>query len=113
MADDTRRVYEALRRALLAATRKRGERPNLVPGPDGNTEPAWVGYERHVMRTEVNTEMVHLRRAVSLRDLATEEAIMRVEREAEGHVDYVDKFAYGCAEIVTGYRDPQTGALRG
>jgi hypothetical protein len=113
VADDTRRVYEALRVTLLVATKERNQRPNLVPGPDGNTEPAWVGYERGVMQAEVNSHIVHLHRAVALRDRATKEAIMRVEREAEGHVDYVDKFAYGCAEIVTGHRDPQTGAPRG
>jgi hypothetical protein len=106
------RSRDALREVLLAASKERGKRPELTASPAGGTECAWTAYERSAMLAEVNSQIVHLRRAVLHREMATPEAIARAEREAEGHIDYVDKWSLYCAEIVAGYRDPQTGAQR-
>ena len=78
---------------LAAAQAERGQRPNLVDGPDG-PECAWATYERTRMHEKVN----EIRAERGLQPVPVED-ILRVERQAVGHSDYSRKFAFYCAEL--------------
>jgi hypothetical protein len=87
-------------RALLAtAQEERAARPDIVT-VDGETECAWVFYERTTMHDEVN----RVRAETGLTPLPIA-AVARVERMAAGHVDYTLKYAFYCAELAQGYGD--------
>lgn len=84
-------VYQDLR---LALARAQDERPNRQQfTQDGELE--WVAYERNVMVDRVN--LLRSRRALPPVDSAT---VRRKESLAEGHIDYSQKFAIGCADLV-------------
>lgn len=79
---------------LNKATLERSKRPDMVILDRGAGEFGWVLYERDVMRDEVN----RLRQAKGL-DPVDDPAIIRVEMQASGHIDYVLKYAIGCADL--------------
>jgi hypothetical protein len=89
-------LRDRFRSALINASTERSQRPDLVDGDDGVPELEWVRYERQVMWAEVNRCRAELN--LPLADLAE---IRRVEQQAEGHSDYVAKFAWGCVELAT------------
>ena len=91
---ECRRIAGELRAVLNLAATHRDERQFTVNGPDG-PELGWIAYERYQIRAVVDAER-------AARDLppARLDAIVRVERLATGHSDYVAKFAWGCAELV-------------
>lgn len=57
-------------------------------------ELGWVLHERHVMLDTTN----RLRASRGLLPV-DEDAILRIETSASGHIDYALKFAIGCAEL--------------
>jgi hypothetical protein len=83
---------------FLAAAEERVHRPEFIDSPDG-PEMAWVIYERTQMLNAVNAE----RAARDLPPVPAEDVI-RAERQACGHCDYVKKYAIGCADLVVGAR---------
>ena len=86
-----RTLIDTLKAALAQAITERPQRRDFVNG-----ELAWITYEREVMHQETNRQRAKRGRGpVSLAD------IRRVESTSEGHIDYVSKFAIGCAELVT------------
>lgn len=89
------REHKALLLAEIAT--ERDTRQFTVRGPEGKPELGWVTYERNVMRDAVNAE----RASAGLPPAGLAE-ILRIERSAIGHCDYVDKFALGCAFLVEG-----------
>jgi len=98
-----RELAGRLRHVLLAAAEERHLRGGWVPGAGGK-ELGWVVYERGQMLTAVNAE----RQARDLPPVPVED-VMRVERRAEGHSDYVAQFAFGCAELVLRARESKDG----
>ena len=82
---------------LNEATTEREDRRDFVTLDDGTAEFGWVLYERAVMRDEVN----RLRQAKGL-DPVDDYVLLRVESQASGHIDYVLKYAIGCADLVLG-----------
>lgn len=82
---------------LNEATVERPKRNDFVPLEGGSAEIGWVLYERAVMRDEVN-------RIREERDLSpvSDEDLIRVEGQASGHIDYVSKYAIGCADLALG-----------
>jgi hypothetical protein len=78
---------------LIAAQTERGQRPDLVDGPDG-PECAWAAFERSQMHQAVN----EIRAAHGMQPVHLDDVIM-AERQAAGHCDYTRKFAFYCAEI--------------
>ena len=84
------------RRVLSAAMREREDRPQMADFGQGY-EPRWASYERTVMHVEVNRA-----RAEQGRDGVPLAAVLRVEQQACGHIDYFEKFAFYCAELVLG-----------
>jgi hypothetical protein len=88
----------ALRDRMLhtfeAAAKLRDRRPEIVDD-HGRPEPAWVLYERAQMLVTIN----QARREQGKAPLA-DDTVMRAERLACGHVDYAEKYALYCAEIV-------------
>ena len=78
-------LHHKLETALIQEARRRNKNPN------------WIETERQVMLKIVNEE-----RRKRRRPLLTLEDIERVERTAEGHVDYAHKFALYCAELAEG-----------
>lgn len=93
-----RGLINHFREVLLSAAEHRRERDDFVDSdadPHGQ-ELGWVVYERQQMLDAVNAELE--RRGIT--PLVLPETIMRVERQAQGHSDYVAKWAIGCADIV-------------
>ncbi|MFG2540695.1 hypothetical protein ACGFU4_36195 [Streptomyces sp. NPDC048511] len=90
-----RESTDALLAALTAAQEQRGQRPNLVGGPDG-PECEWAAFERATMHKTVNAA-----RSENGLPPAPIEAIINAELQAVGHSDYSRKFAYLCAELVS------------
>ncbi|WP_329212301.1 hypothetical protein [Streptomyces sp. NBC_01708] len=90
-----REPTDALLAALSAAQEQRGQRPNLVDGPDG-PECEWAAFERATMHKAVNAA-----RSENGLSPAPIEAIINAELQAVGHSDYSRKFAYFCAELVS------------
>ncbi|OZB79884.1 hypothetical protein [Microbacterium sp. 13-71-7] len=87
-----RRDFEELRSVFSAAAEHRSEREHF----DAATgELGWVLYERDVMHDAVNRLRARLGRGP-----VTEDDVLRVERSASGHIDYAQKFALGCADLV-------------
>jgi hypothetical protein len=84
---------DCLRATLTSAQQEREQRPDLVDGPDG-PERAWATYERTRMHEKVN----ELRAERGLPPVPLTD-IVRVERQAVGHTDYILKFAFYCAEL--------------
>ncbi|MFE7485425.1 hypothetical protein [Streptomyces sp. NPDC057552] len=84
---------DSLLAALTRAQEQRGQRPELVDGPDG-PECEWAAFERTTMHQGVND----IRAERDLPHISLEE-IVRVERLAVGHSDYSRKFAFYCAEL--------------
>lgn len=84
---------DVLRATLSAAQAERGQRPDLVDGPDG-PECGWAAFERARMHDTVNA----IRAERGLPAVPVED-IVRVERHAVGHSDYSLKFALYCAEL--------------
>ncbi|MGW5123287.1 hypothetical protein ACWEQ7_04330 [Streptomyces sp. NPDC004069] len=84
---------DVLRAALARAQDERGERPDLVDGPDG-PECEWTAYERACMHEKVN----EIRAERGLPAVPVED-IIHVEQLAVGHSDYSRKFAFYCAEL--------------
>lgn len=80
---------------LNEATKERKDRRDFVTLDGGTAEFGWVLYERDVMRDEVN----RLRQARGLNPV-DDFTIIRVEMQASGHIDYVLKYAIGCADLV-------------
>ena len=90
--DTFRAVIGDMLRVLSAAQEERHLRQAWVDGELG-----WVLYEREVMLAEVN----RLRAQRGL-DRIHMDRLRRVERMAEGHIDYSEKFALYCAELALG-----------
>ncbi|MGW2010826.1 hypothetical protein [Streptomyces nigrescens] len=88
-----RATTDVLRSTLARAQEERGQRPDLVDGPDG-PECEWAAYERARMHETVNAI-----RAERLLPAAPVEDIIRAEQLAVGHSDYSRKFAFYCAEL--------------
>jgi len=89
-------TFEKLKAILVREQGFRKDRKEWVKDEmTGHTTLAWVIYERAAMCNAVN-ELRHVagKAPVSMRD------VYRKELQAEGHVDYTQKFAYGCAELV-------------
>lgn len=99
-SDERRALMHQFEEVLLTAAEHRRDRDDLVTRPDGVPECGWVAYERDQMRAAVQAERAR-------RDLppAPEADIMRAERMATGHCDYVKKFALYCAELAMGFTD--------
>lgn len=76
--------------ALSTATAERHLRSGWV---DGDLE--WVHHERSVMHDKTNAIL-----ARAGMPPASEEQIRSAESRAMGHVDYVQKFAMGCTDII-------------
>ncbi len=55
---------------------------------------AWIRAERHVVLHIVNDI-----RAAAGKDLVTENDVLKIERLAQGHIDYAWKYAYGAEEL--------------
>jgi hypothetical protein len=85
-------IREDLLRTLERAASQRKLRVDLVDG-----EPGWVGHERRVMHAAVNRWRCRL----ALPPVPLVE-VERVERSAEGHIDYGSKFALYCADLAIG-----------
>jgi hypothetical protein len=79
-----------LKAVLTAATRVRHLREEFVAGELG-----WVRHERNIMHDATNAI-----RARYGRPPVTREQIEAVESRAGGHIDYVSKYAIGCADLV-------------
>lgn len=98
MASDGTRERLALRDhflthlRLLAAERPR--RPNLVDTRFG-PELEWMGWEREQMAAEVNKQ-----RAERGLPPIPSHKVDYAEQWASGHIDYAEKFALNCAELV-------------
>lgn len=92
---------DTMRHVLTEAAKHRDQRETVVgEGPDA--ELGWVLYEREQMTSAVNFARTH-RGLPAL----TVDDVRRVEREAEGHADYASKFAFYCAELALGIREPR------
>lgn len=89
-------IRAKLLKVLSAAAKERSKRQNWIR-TGTRTEIGWVIYEREQMYFAVNQER-------STRGLppVTMKDIERVEQTATGHVDYAEKFALYCAELVLG-----------
>lgn len=85
------------RAALVTAQEERADRPDVITIANGESELAWVFYERAVIHREVNW----VRTAAGLPEIPIE-AVKRVEQSACGHVDYTAKYAFYCAELALG-----------
>ncbi len=84
-------------KVLRDASRQRGKRGDFVPDGPGATVPGWVLFERDAMRAAVDAE-----RAARGLPPVEPDRIIRVERLACGHVDYMEKYALYCAEMALG-----------
>lgn len=82
-------------RVLVDAAPARRQRDEFVTLGDGRHELGWVLHERELMVAAVNSA-----RAERGADVIDRGLVERVERQAEGHTDYAEKFALGCAELV-------------
>ena len=89
-----RELCALFRETLLLAAGERADRDEFTA--DGR-ELGWVVHEREVMHQAVNRE----RGERGLPPVSLE-ALMTVERRAQGHSDYVAQFALGCAGLVLG-----------
>ncbi|MER6605986.1 hypothetical protein ABT282_08720 [Streptomyces sp. NPDC000927] len=90
---DLKSVTEYLYTTLVTAQKDRGERDDLIDGPNG-LEFAWAAYERTCMHEAVNTL-----RAEHGAPPVPPEAVIRAELMAYGHYGYTREFAFRCAEI--------------
>lgn len=90
-----RDLIDHFKDVLNEATTERSKRPDMVVLEGGTGEFGWVLYERAVMRDEVN----RLRQEKGL-DPVDDDTLLRVEGQASGHIDYVFKYAIGCADLV-------------
>jgi hypothetical protein len=88
-ADGWRAVFEDLRATLVAEQERRGQRQGWV---DGELE--WVLAERAAMTQRVN----RIRARYGLGPVAAS-AVQAVEQRAAGHIDYIAKYAIGCADL--------------
>lgn len=95
MGRTLRETTNQLVTVLTTAAAERDRRPDLIQGPDGRAEPAWVAYERAEMRAAVD----RLRADAGKAPVQTA-SFERAESGACGHIDYVTKFALGCADLV-------------
>ena len=93
---------DRFRAVLAAAQEQRGQRPDVITLPDGDREFEWVLFERQKMFAEVN--QVRAEQGLPLVEMGSVE---RVERQACGHVDYSQKFAFYCSELALGVKDPR------
>lgn len=84
------------RAALVAAQAERSQRDEFVT-VNGEFGCAWVFHERGIMHDAVN----EVRAAARLAALPIE-AVVMVEQQACGHVDYTAKYAFCCAELALG-----------
>jgi hypothetical protein len=90
MSDPWQKDLRELRDVLTAATKVRHLRPNYI---DGDLE--WVSYERSVMHDATNAIRARYRKPPVGGD-----EILSAETRACGHIDYVQKYAIGCADLV-------------
>lgn len=86
-------AFHDLRDALIRAQDERPHLQGIVR--DGELE--WIAYERAVMTDRVN--MLRSRRGLGP---VSSDVVRRAEDRAVGHVDYTQKFAIGCADLVIG-----------
>jgi len=84
------RLRDLFRVTLITAQKERDRRQEIFGG-----ELAWVIYERETMLNAVNRA-----RAAYGKQPLPPAAVERVEGLATGHVDYTDKFALYCTELV-------------
>lgn len=91
MSETFRRDLHELRGALLNAAAVRDLRDHF---DTASGELGWVLHERHVMLDTTN----RLRASRGILPV-DEDAVLRIETSASGHIDYVLKFAIGCAEL--------------
>jgi hypothetical protein len=84
------RTFEEIKNALVAAQKERDVRRNLVDG-----QPAWIYHERARA-----CDVVNQIRARMGKDPVATPLVVRAEMRAAGHVDYTQKFALGCADLV-------------
>ena len=86
------RLQKIFQQVLLDESQHRNSRSTFIEG-----EIEWIVKEREAMFKTLLAERAKLGKGPV--PLA---ALMQVERLATGHVDYADKFALGCAELVLG-----------
>lgn len=89
-------IRDRIRDALRHAFKERSQRENLVKTEDGS-EFGFVLFERETVHRAVNKE-----RGTRNLPPVTVLEVRRVERLAEGHFDYADKFSRYCAELAIG-----------
>jgi hypothetical protein len=88
-------LRDQFRAVLIEATRQRDQRRAIINTAWG-PEIEWTCYEREQMRQAVNTILSSRGKlAVGV------DVIRRIDMSASGHVDWLDKFALRCAELVT------------
>lgn len=89
---------------LTGAAKHRRERETLVEDAGEGSAPGWLVFERETMHEAVNAwRAEHNLPPVDI------SSIVRVERQASGHVDYAVKFSLYCAEIAEGLLPERTG----
>lgn len=91
MSETFRRDLHELKGALLDAAAERDQRDHF---DIATGELGWVLHERNVMLDATN----RLRASRGLLPV-DEGSILPIETRATGHIDYVQKFAIGCAEL--------------
>lgn len=92
MASDHRKAFFKLKDTLQTATGERSKRRDF---DTESGELGWVIFERQQMHSAVNK----LRAKAGLAPVPIER-IERAEMSASGHIDYVEKFALRCADLV-------------
>lgn len=91
VSETFRQDLHELKVVLLNAAAARNQRDHF---DTATGELGWVIHERHVMLDATN----RLRASRGLLPI-DEDAILRIETSASGHIDYVLKFAIGCAKL--------------
>lgn len=84
------RTVEEIRTVLIEAYQHRDERRDLVDG-----RPGWIRWEQ-----EQATDVVNQIRARRGSYPVAFPLVERAEERAAGHINYTQKFAIGCADLV-------------
>lgn len=84
------RTFEEIKAVIVEAQQHRVERRDLVDGI-----PEWILFEREQAMDAVNRLRARLGKGPTVMPM-----VERAESRAAGHVDYTQKFALGCADLV-------------
>ena len=90
--NERRKAFFTLKDTLQVATGERSKRDEFDPE---SGELGWVIFEREQMHEAVNK----LRARSGLGPISID-SVERAEVSASGHVDYVEKYALNCADLV-------------